>query len=79
MCDCEALITFLTPRKIKVNVNNYSNMYHIANLLIFEPLTFLSLNSLDTFTAVANLCNLTTLMAFYLTKQNTGNRIALTC
>ena len=38
MCDCEALITFPKPRKIKVNVSNYSNMSHIVNLLIFEPL-----------------------------------------
>ena len=38
MCDCEALITFPTSRKIKVNVSNYCNMSHIVNLLIFESL-----------------------------------------
>ena len=81
MCACEALITFPTPRKIKLNVSNYCNMPHIVNLLIFEPLIDFAAksNSLDTFTALANLCNLTALMAFYLPKQNTGNCISLTC
>ena len=50
------------------------------SLFILQPRANVSnRNSLDTFTALANLCNLTTLMAFYLPKQNTGNCISLTC